>query len=139
MIKELFRKYKKLVMYAVFGILTTLLNMLSYHISFNIIKMPNILSTIIAWLLAVIFAFITNKLWVFDSKSFDKLTLRHEIIAFLGARAGTGILDVGIMFLAVDVMNLNSTVWKFISNIIVIALNYIASKLLIFKKKIQNP
>ena len=72
---------------------------------------------------------------MFDSKSFDGKTLKHEIPTFFGARVATGILDVVIMYLAVDVMSWNSTIWKLISNIIVIILNYVASKLFIFKKK----
>lgn len=134
-IKSLLIKYKSIIMYAVFGVLTTLVNMAVYYGCFNLLSIPNVPSTIIAWILAVIFAFITNKLWVFDSKSFDGKTLAHEIPTFFGARIMTGILDVGIMCLAVDVLNWNSTVWKLISNVIVIVLNYVASKLVIFKKK----
>lgn len=133
--KQLWEKYKSLVLYAVFGVLTTLVNMGAYWLCFNAIGMPNVPATIIAWLLAVCFAFITNKLWVFDSKSFDKETLRHEIPTFFGARIATGLLDVLIMYVAVDVLKWDSMVWKLISNVIVIVLNYIASKLVIFKKK----
>ena len=135
MIKQLLKKYKSFIMYVVFGVLTTAVNLISYYLCFNIVHIPNVPSTIIAWVLAVAFAFVTNKLWVFDSKVFDKKTLCHEIPTFLGARIGTGILDIGIMYLAVDILNWNSTVWKLISNIIVIVLNYVASKLVIFKKK----
>ena len=133
--KELWEKYKSLVLYAVFGGLTTLVNMGAYWLCFNAIGIPNVPATIIAWLLAVCFAFITNKLWVFDSKSFDKKTLWHEIPTFFGARIATGLLDVLIMYVAVDVLKWDSMVWKLISNVIVIVLNYIASKLVIFKKK----
>lgn len=100
-------KYKHLFMYAVFGILTTLVNLASYYLCYNILVIPNVPSTIIAWILAVAFAFITNKLWVFDSKSFDGKTLAREIPTFFGARLAAGVLDVGIMWIAVDVMN-----WK---------------------------
>lgn len=133
--KQLWEKYKSLVLYAVFGVLTTLVNMGAYWLCFNAIGMPNVPATIIAWLLAVCFAFITNKLWVFDSKSFDKKTLWHEIPTFFGARIATGLLDVLIMYVAVDVLKWDSMVWKLISNVIVIVLNYIASKLVIFNKK----
>ena len=126
-------KYKSLVMYAVFGGLTTLVNIAAYYLCFNIIGISNIPSVIIAWILAVSFAFITNKLWVFDSRSFSKEVLKHEIPTFFGARIATGLLDVGIMYLAVDVLHWNSIVWKLISNILVIVINYIASKLLIFR------
>lgn len=135
MIKDLWTKYKSLIMYAVFGALTTVVNMAAYFISFNLLKIPNVPSTVIAWVLAVLFAFITNKLWVFDSPSFDKKTLMHEIPSFFGARLATGLLDVAIMYLTVDLAHWNPTLWKLISNILVIIINYVASKLLIFKKK----
>ena len=134
-VKALLMKYRSLILYAVFGALTTLVNMAAYWLCFNAAGIPNVPATIIAWVLAVSFAFITNKLWVFDSKSFDGKTLRHEIPAFFGARLLTGLLDVGIMYAAVDVLGWNAMVWKLISNVIVIVLNYVASKLVIFKKQ----
>lgn len=133
--RELLLKYKSFILYAVFGGLTTLINWGSYYLCYNIVHIPNVPSTIIAWILAVAFAFITNKIWVFDSKSFDGKTLIHEIWTFTSARLATGFLDVGIMFLTVDIMGWDSTVWKLISNILVIILNYILSKLIIFKKE----
>lgn len=130
--KTIFQKYKSIIAYLFFGVLTTLINWGSYFLCYNIVHIPNVPSTIIAWILAVAFAFITNKIWVFDSKSFDGKVLLHEIWTFIAARLITGILDV--INLAVDVFAMNSTVWKLISNIIVIILNYIFSKLIIFKK-----
>ena len=121
-------------MYAVFGGLTTVVNMASYYLTYNILHIPNVPSTVIAWVLAVAFAFVTNKLWVFDSPSFDAQTLKHEIPTFFGARLATGVLDVVIMYLAVDVAHMNPTLWKLISNVLVIIINYAASKLIIFKK-----
>ena len=134
-VKKLLIKYKSLIMYALFGGLTTLVNIGAYYLFYNIIGISNVPSTILAWLLAVVFAFITNKLWVFDSKSFDKTTLKHEIPSFFGCRILTGLLDVGVMYVAVDLFHWNSTLWKLISNILVIMINYIASKLVIFKKQ----
>ena len=135
MIRELWEKYKGLVLYAVFGVLTTVVNMAAYHLSYNILHIANVPSTVIAWILAVLFAFITNKLWVFDSPSFDTKTLLHEIPSFFGCRLATGVLDVIIMYLAVDTMHADPTLWKLISNILVIIINYAASKLVIFRKK----
>lgn len=89
----------------------------------------------IAWVAAVVFAFITNKLFVFGSKSFKTDVLVREMASFFGCRLLTGILDIVIMYIAVDVMDMNSTLWKFLSNILVIILNYLASKLVVFKKK----
>lgn len=132
--KGLILKYKSFILYAIFGVFTTLINWGSYYMCFSILHIPNVPSTIIAWFLAVAFAFITNKIWVFSSKSFDVKTLLHEIWTFLAARLATGLLDVGIMYFAVDVFAMNSTVWKLISNIIVIILNYILSKLIVFSR-----
>lgn len=134
-IKELLIKYKSFIMYAFFGVLTTLVNWGSYYLCYNIAGIPNVISTIIAWVLAVAFAFITNKLWVFDSKSFTKKTLIHEIWTFMAARLATGVLDVGIMYLTVDVFGWNSVLWKLISNVIVIVLNFVLSKIFVFDKK----
>ena len=131
---ELIMKYKGLILYIMFGAMTTLVNMAAYWLCFDVLGIPNVLSTVIAWVLAVSFAFITNKIWVFDSRSFDGKTLRREIPAFFGARLLTGLLDVGIMYAAVDVMHWNAIPWKLASNVLVIVLNYIASKLVIFRK-----
>lgn len=136
-IRELAVKYRSIILYIVFGLMTTLVNMAAYWLCFDVFGIRNVPSTVIAWILAVSFAFISNKIWVFDSRSFDGKTLRREIPAFYGARLLTGLLDVGIMYAAVDMMHWNAIVWKLISNIIVIILNYIASKLVIFRK--DNP
>ena len=133
-LKEIFLKNKALVMYVFFGICTTLVNWGAYYLCYNIIKLPNVIATIIAWALAVAFAFITNKLWVFDSHSFATEKLIYEIWTFTASRLVTGALDVAIMYLAVDIFNRNSTIWKLLSNIIVIILNYVLSKLIVFKK-----
>ena len=133
--KKIILKYKSIIAYLFFGVLTTLINWGSYFLCYNIVQIPNVPSTIIAWILAVAFAFITNKIWVFGSKSFNGKVLLHEIWTFIAARLITGILDVVIMYFAVDVFAMNSTVWKLISNIIVIVLNYIFSRLIIFKKE----
>lgn len=138
-IKALILKYQDMILYVFFGALATLVNTASYYLCYNIIGMSNVPSVIIAWLLAVVFAFFTNKLWVFKSKSFAPDVLKHEIPTFFGARLLTGLLDLGIMYLAVDVLHGNGTVWKLISNILVIILNYVASKLIIFKKKDKSP
>ena len=133
--KKIILKYKSIIAYLFFGVLTTLINWGSYFLCYNIVQIPNVPSTIIAWILAVAFAFITNKIWVFGSKSFNGKVLLYEIWTFLAARLIIGILDVVIMYFAVDVFAMNSTVWKLISNIIVIVLNYIFSRLIIFKKE----
>ena len=133
--RALFMKHRGLILYVLVGALTTLVNMAAYWLCFNMLGIPNVSATVTAWILAVSFAFITNKVWVFESRSFDGKTLWREIPAFFGARLLTGLLDVGIMYAAVDMLGWNALVWKLISNVIVIVLNYVASKLVIFKKQ----
>lgn len=132
--KQLLIKYKGIVSYLFFGVLTTAVNVAVYYIFYNILSVPNIVSTIIAWVAAVAFAFITNKLFVFDSKSWEPSVALRELWTFTACRLGTGVIEVGMMWLFVDVLTFNGTVMKLLTNFIVIVLNYIFSKLIIFKK-----
>ena len=134
-IKELWIKYRALINYGIFGVLTTIINIGAYSICYERLGISNVVSNIIAWVLAVTVAYITNKLWVFDSKSLELSVLLREVVSFFGCRLATGVIDLAIMYVAVDRMDLNSTLMKCISNVIVIITNYVASKLLIFKKK----
>lgn len=131
---SLIKRYWGIIAYLFFGVCTTLVNLITYQICYSICGISNVIATIIAWILAVLFAFVTNKLFVFDSKSWKAEVLQHEVPSFFGCRLLTGILDVVIMYIAVDMMGLNALLWKLISNILVIVLNYVASKLLIFRK-----
>ena len=136
-IKDLLIKYKSLISYGFFGVLTTLINLFCYKLCYSVLNIPNVYSTAIAWLFAVLFAFVTNKLWVFESKSWAASVLFPELVKFFVCRIATGALDILIMWVTVDKLNWNSMLWKFLSNVIVIILNYAASKLVIFVKK-QN-
>ena len=133
--KSIWNKYKPVILYILFGLLTTAVNMAAYALCYRGMGIPNVVSTGIAWVLAVAVAFVTNKIWVFGSRKYDRQTLAREIPAFFGARIATGVLDLGIMYLAVDVLQGNATVWKMVSNVIVIVLNYVASKMVIFRKR----
>lgn len=132
---DIFKKYNSLITYAIFGVCTTIINILAFYLLYNVLEIKNVPANIIAWVLAVLFAFITNKLFVFKSKSMDFKTLFKEGVSFFACRFLTGVLDVLIMYFAVDVFFQNSTLWKIISNIIVIILNYIVSKVFVFNKK----
>lgn len=134
-IQELLLRYRGLILYGIFGVLTTAVNMVVYYLCFDVLRIPNLISTAIAWLISVLFAFITNKLWVFESKSFAKTVFFRELVSFFSCRIATGVLDMTIMYVAVDRLAQNEILWKLLSNIIVIVLNYAASKLLIFKKE----
>ena len=122
------KKYESVLLYLIFGVLTT------FVILFNHVLLSNILSNGIAWVAAVIFAFITNKIWVFKSKTLEIEQVIKELIAFFSARLSTGLLDMAIMYVGVDLLKVNSIYSKIISGVVVVILNYIFSKLFIFRK-----
>ena len=125
--------YKQIILYLFFGVCTTAINTVCYWLLYDVLSVGNIISTVVAWLAAVIFAFITNKFCVFESKKTSVSDQLREVTSFFGCRILTGILDVVIMAVSVDMLHGNGLLWKLISNIIVTIINYIASKFLIFK------
>lgn len=129
------KKYKELITYGIFGVLTTVINIVVYTVSYNYLGISNVVSNVIAWILSVLFAYVTNKIWVFESKSTQLEVLIREMTAFFGCRLATGVLDIAIMYVTVDGMALNSTLMKCASNVLVIIANYVFSKLIIFRKK----
>lgn len=131
--KNMLEKYKSILMYLFFGICTTVINIVTYWMFYISLDFPNVLSTIFSWIISVLFAYITNKLWVFESRSFGKKVLVREIATFFGARFISGIIDLAIMFLFVDMLLFPAMIIKFISNIFVVIFNYVASKVVIFK------
>ena len=133
LIKSLLLKYKSVILYLVFGVLTTVINVITYHISYEMMHIANIISTMIAWVVAVTFAYFTNKLYVFESKRTGSGAIK-EAINFFACRIGTGVIEVGMMYVFVDVLALNGTIMKLITNFIVIVINYIASKFIIFNE-----
>lgn len=133
-ILALLKKYKQIVLYLVFGGLTTLVNFAVYYLCAHPFGVSTVASTAIAWFVSVLFAYITNKIWVFESRSFRAKMLIREAAAFFAARAFSGVLDIGNMYLFVDVLHLNDSVIKILSNIVVIIINYVLSKFWIFKR-----
>ena len=132
--KALYNRYKQTIMYLFFGICTTVVNIISYYVCTRCFGLSTTISTAIAWVLAVIFAYITNKQFVFESRSWSRDILVKELASFFLCRAATGILDIIIMYVGVDLAGLNDVAIKMLSNVIVIILNYVASKIMIFKK-----
>ena len=129
-IKKLYEKYKDIIPYAVFGVLTTLVNIAVYWLMAHPLGLGVMPSTIIAWIAAVLFAYITNRKWVFHSEANTRNEIIKEIISFFACRLATGVVDWACMFIFVDVLHLNDVVIKTAANILVIILNYIASKLI---------
>ena len=120
--------------YLVFGVLTTVVNYLVYLPCYNLLEMSAAVSNVIAWAAAVAFAYLTNKPFVFRSHDWSAKTVIPELTKFVGSRIASGALETGIIFLTVDILLWNGNVMKLVTSVIVVVLNYIASKLLVFRK-----
>lgn len=133
-IKNLVQKYWDILSYLFFGGLTTVVNYLVYLPCFNLLSLSAAVSNAIAWAVAVAFAYLTNKPFVFRSHDWSMKTVIPELTKFVTCRIGSGLLETGILFLCVDLLAWNGNVWKLITSVLVVILNYVASKLLVFKK-----
>ena len=138
---ELYKKHEEIINYLIVGVLTTIVSLaVKWGLLFTILDASNAFelqtSVIISWIVAVSFAYITNRIFVFKSKSKNIL---KEISSFFGSRVITLLLDMGIMWFFVTLLKLNTDTWVFIwtmvVQVLVTILNYIFSKLLVFKKK----
>lgn len=137
MLKKLWEKYREIIMYLVFGVLTTFVNIAIYYINAVTCNLNTAISTILAWLAAVLFAYITNRVYVFQSAAKNRKDIVCECISFFGMRLFSGILDLVIMLVFVDKLHYNEMLIKLISNAMVIIINYLASKLFIFRKRTE--
>lgn len=134
-LRMLIEKYWDIVSYLFFGVCTTIVNYLIYIPCYNFFGMSATVSNMIAWVVAVAFAYLTNKPFVFRSYDWSAETVVPELTKFVGCRIGSGAAETLILFLTVDLIGWNGNVWKLLTQVMVVILNYIGSKLLVFRKK----
>ena len=139
-IKELYQKYKEIINYLIFGVLTTVVSLVTYYICVYTILDPNNavqlqIANVISWIISVAFAYITNRKFVFESKEKNKI---KEASKFVTSRIATLIMDMAIMYVGVTALKFNDKIMKLISQVVVIVMNYILSKILVFKKEKNN-
>lgn len=127
------KKYKTLILYTIFGIFTTIVNIATYFVCKKIFGINTAASNIAAWFLSVVFAFVTNKLYVFENLHTDKKKTAIQFVEFVGARVLSGAADTAVMVVFVDILACPELPVKIISNVFVIIFNYVASKFFIFK------
>ena len=134
--KELFRKYvnRETVTYIIFGVLTTLVNYIIYY-GLRLLRVDYKIAEVAAWIGGVLFAFFTNKRYVFESRDYSPKVLLTEFWKFTAGRLITFLIEYGFMLLTVDVLHWNDLIMKLIISVVVVILNYVFSKLFIFKKK----
>ena len=132
---SLIKKHYDILAYLFFGVLTTVVNYIVYLPCYNLLGISAAVSNVIAWAAAVAFAYLTNKPFVFHSHDWSVKTVVPELTKFVGSRVVSGALETAFIFLAVDCLLLNGNIMKLITSVLVVVLNYIASKLLVFRKK----
>lgn len=133
-IRDIITQHYDLLAYLFFGGLTTVVNYVIYLPCYNLLEISATLSNMIAWVFAVAFAFLTNKPFVFHSHDWSWKTVFPELTKFVGCRVGSGLVESGILLLTVDVLAWNGNWMKLITSVLVIILNYVGSKLLVFRK-----
>lgn len=140
MISKLYKQYKELINYLIFGFLTTIVSLLVYYgLVYTVLDPENAIllqmANIFSWIAGVIFAYVTNRRFVFESKNINKV---KEASSFVLARTTTLIMDMVIMFVGVTLLHGSDKIMKLISQVVVIVLNYVFSKLFVFKKSTES-
>lgn len=138
LLKSLFLKYKELILYVFFGGLTTLVNWAGYWLLADVFHVPYLWATAIAQVLSILFAYVTNRIWVFESKAKGFSAVFWEMVRFFGCRAASFVLDLLCMRIGVGGFHVNDMVMKLLSNVIVVIVNYVFSKLIVFRKPKQG-
>lgn len=132
---DFLKRYRSIVVYLILGVLTTAINYAVYLPLHNILHLYAAVSNIIAWVAAVIFAFVTNKQFAFCSNDWSWRVVIPEVCKFTGCRLLSGLLETLSLLVFVDLLEWNGNVVKLIASIAVIIINYFASKLFVFRKQ----
>lgn len=132
-IKRIYRDHRMAILYIFFGGITTMVNWVAYYMLYELTGVSNVISNVIAWVVAVAVAFVTNKLWVFESRSLRADVVWPELMKFVSCRIGTGLLEIVLMFITVDLAGLAAMPMKVLVSVVVLILNYVSSRWLIFR------
>lgn len=132
--KELLEKYREVISYIFWGVMTTLVNYVVYFVCTKVFGIDYLIGNVVAWFLSVLFAFWVNKVYVFRSYEKDMKTMIREFGSFVSARVFSGVLETGMLALFVETLHFNSDVVKIAASVLVVVINYVLSKLIIFKK-----
>lgn len=128
---DLYKKYKEIINYLIFGGLTTVISIVTYAAFAKVFHIDYLISNIISWIIAVLFAYITNKIFVFESKSKKNI---KEITSFFFFRIISLVIEMVILYIFVDMLHIDDLVTKIIAQVIVIVSNYVFSKVFVFNK-----
>lgn len=133
-IRKLINKYWDILTYLFFGVLSTVVNYVVYLPAFYMLGLSAAVSNVIAWTVAVAFAFLTNKPFVFKSHDWSRKTVLPELSKFVGCRVASGVAETVILLITVDLLGWSGGFWKLVTSVLVVVANYFGSKFLVFKK-----
>lgn len=133
-IRALVEKYWDILTYLFFGVLTTVVNYVVYLPVYNLLGLSAAVSNVIAWCFAVAFAYLTNKPFVFKSHDWSARTVIPELTKFVSCRIASGLTETVILLVTVDLLGWNGNIWKLVTSVLVVVLNYVFSKLIVFRK-----
>lgn len=132
---SIYKKHEEVINYLFFGGLTTVVSIGSYAIFAKVFGLSIVISNIISWIIAVLFAFITNKIFVFKSKNKTVKDFLAECFKFYSARIFSLGVETLILYIGATLLHINDIIVKILAQIVVVILNYILSKLIVFKNK----
>ncbi len=132
---SLYHKYEEVLSYLIFGFLAFVVNYAAYALGIKLFSLNYQVSNIVAWIVAVIFAYWTNHTFVFKSKTKEIAGIAKEFVSFVSARLATLVLEIVVLWLFVDILSINDMIAKLVGQFLVIVTNYFLSKLWIFKKQ----
>lgn len=132
MLNSIYKKYEEVINYLIFGVLTTVVSIVSYFVFAKLFNINYLVSNIISFILSVLFAFVTNKLYVFKSKN----KVMKELVSFFSSRIFTFFIDMIMMYILVSVLKFDDMISKLITQFVVIVLNYVLSKLFVFRNNL---
>ena len=133
MMMTFYKKYREVIDYIIFGGLTTLVNLIAFYIFDTLIGWPYLVANAMAIILSILFAYVTNKIFVFRTKELGAKENVLEFIKFIGFRGVSGLADMMTMWILVDLITMNTNIAKLLTQFIVVVLNYVFSKFFIFK------
>ena len=129
----LYKKHEEGINYLIFGFLAFVLNYILYFLFADAMQLHYMAATVLSWVLTVVFAYWTNRTFVFKSQNKDTGSVVKEFVSFIGARIATEVLELVLMYVMVDLLSINDKISKLVCQVLVILANYVLSKIWIFK------
>ena len=134
-VRALLQKHREAVSYVFWGVMTTLVNYAAYFLLRSILHVPLVSTNTAAWAVSVLFAYFVNKLFVFESKSWAWRVAVRELWQMTASRLVSLGLETGILWLFVEELRCSEVIVKLCANVLVVVVNYVLSKFIIFRKK----